>query len=96
MSPISKHDKRVKQLVNQLKKDGWKVQADLPGSDKPDPIGMKNKIPDIRATKKGAERIIEVETEKSESTDKAQHSTFRRHSAHKPRSTFNIDVVDDK
>lgn len=96
MSPMSKHDKRVRQLANQLKNDGWNVQADLLGSDKPDPIGMENNIPDICATKKGAERIIEVETEKSMKTDTSQHSTFRRHSAQKSRSTFIIDVVDDK
>ncbi len=87
----SKHDKKVRQIAQQLKKDGWNVKADLSGFDKPDPIGKKGHIPDISATKAGAERIIEVETKDTLQSDKKQQATFRRRAAQKPRTSFRIE-----
>ncbi len=90
---LSRHDKKVKQLADQLEKQGWDVQADLPGYDEPDPIGSRGHIPDVLARKSGAEKIIEVETEASMKKDKKQHEAFRRRAGQKPRSTFTIEEV---
>ncbi len=87
----SKHDAKVKQIAQKLSKEGWNVRADIDGYEQPDPIGKKNQIPDIQAIKKGAEKIIEVETEESMKSDKEQHATFRRSASHKPKTTFQIE-----
>ena len=92
-SSKTKHNEKVKQIAQKYKREGWNVQADLSGCDKPNPIGKHQRIPDIRATKKGAERLIEVETQETMRSDKKQHETFRRRSAQKPRSTFSIEEV---
>ncbi len=89
-SKQAKHDEKVRKEAIRLKRLGWDVQADLPNFDKPDPIGNDNRIPDIRATKAGAERIIEVETPDTVNTDSDQHSTFRRRAGQKDRSTFEV------
>ena len=41
---------RVRALANRLEDQGWKVQADLPNFDQPDPIGKDERIPDLLAT----------------------------------------------
>jgi len=87
----AKHDVKVRQIAQKLKREGWIVQADLLGYDKPDPIGKYKCIPDIRATKAGAERLIEVETPETMQIDKKQHKVFRRSAAQKPRTTFQIE-----
>ena len=90
----AKHDAKVRQEANRLRRQGWDVQADLPGFDRPDPIGRDKKTPDIRATKRGAERIVEVETPDTVDKDRDQHGTFRRRVGHRPRSTFEIVETD--
>jgi len=87
----TKHDRKVRQIAQKLKSERWAVQADLAGYDKPDPVGKDKHIPDIRATKAGAERLIEVETPETMQSDKKQHETFRRSAAQKPRTTFKIE-----
>lgn len=87
----SKHDRKVGQIARQLKKEGWNVEADLPGFDNPDPIGKNRHVPDIRATKGGVERLIEVETKDTLQGDKEQHATFRRRAGQKSRTTFRIE-----
>ena len=84
----SEHDRKVRQSANRLKREGWEVQADLPGHDQPDPIGKDKRIPDIVATKAGAKRIVEVETAESMETDKKQQETFRRSAAQQKRTRF--------
>ena len=90
----STHDQRVKQITNRLKRENWKVKADIPGQVKPRPIGKDQRIPDIEAKKGGRRKIIEVETPDSLNKDKTQQSTFRRHADQKPNTTFNIEVTD--
>ena len=87
----TRHDQKVEQLARQLKRQGWDVDADIAGYEQPDPIGRGGRIPDIRATKAGAERIIEVETAETLETDKKQQETFRRSASQKPRTTFRIE-----
>ncbi len=88
------HDKRVDQGARKLKGEGWNVKADLPGYEKPSPIGRNRKIPDIEATKRGHRKLVEIETPDSLEKDRAQQSTFRRHAGQKPGTTFNIEVTD--
>ena len=89
----NKHDTKVKQIAQKLLREGWNVRADIPGYDQPGPIGKNNQIPDIQATKKGAEQIIEVETKETMESDKEQHATFSRRADHKPKTTFKIEEV---
>jgi len=88
------HDRRVEQIARKLKGEGWNVKSDLPGYEKPSPIGQDSRIPDIEATKRGHRKLIEVETPDSLEKDKAQQSTFRRHAGQKPNTTFDIEVTD--
>ncbi len=85
-SEQSKHNRVVKREAKKYERKGWKVQADLPGYPKPRQIGGKR--PDIRATKPGTTHIVEIETPSSAKSDKAQHSTFRRHAGQKSRTKF--------
>lgn len=88
------HDSRVRQISRKLTKENWKVKADLPGYDRPNAIGKKKRIPDIEATKRGHRRLIEVETPESLEKDREQQSTFKRHAAQKPNTSFNIELTD--
>lgn len=87
----SKHDRKVRQVANSLRRDGWRVEADIPGFDRPGGIGKDGRILDVLATKRGAERIIEVETQRTVRTDSDQHATFRRSAGQKPRRSFKIE-----
>ena len=87
----SKHNSKVRKTVNKLKREGWNVKADLPGFQKPGPIGKGNFIPDIVAKKKGAKRIIEVETPDTMKKDKKQHEAFNRSAAQQNNTTFKIE-----
>lgn len=87
----SQHDRKVKQIADSLKRQGWKVQADLAGFDRPDPIGKRNHIPDILATRRGTERLIEVETTQSLKKDTKQHEAFRRSAGQKKKRSFKIE-----
>ena len=90
---LSNHDKMVKAEAERLMKQGYKVQADLPGYDKPDGIGKNNYIPDIVAKKTNSTKIIEVETSESMKKDKKQQTTFRRSAAQKRGTTFEIKIL---
>ena len=56
------HDHRIRTIANKLRNEGWKVQADLPNFNQPDPIGKDARIPDILATRGNETKIIEVKT----------------------------------
>ena len=89
----SKHDAKVKQIANKLKKQGWKVKAAVKGYDQPDSIGKKNRIIDVQAEKSGAKKLIEVETENTMMKDKKQHESFRKSAAQQKRTSFTIEEV---
>lgn len=82
------HDLVVEHIANQLVREGWIVWADLPGWDKPSPIGQDNRVPDIEAAKNGWRRIIEVESQASLKADTDQQSVFRRHAGQRSDTTF--------
>ncbi|MFW6132213.1 MAG: hypothetical protein ACOC5F_06425 [Candidatus Aminicenantaceae bacterium] len=87
----SEHNSKVRNIARKLKREGWHVQADISGFDKPDPIGNKNMIPDITAQKRGAKKIIEVETPETMEKDKKQHETFKRSAGQQKRTKFEIE-----
>ncbi len=70
------HNEKVRQIANQLDKQGYDVQADVSGFPKPDTIGGLR--PDVIAKKPGERKIIEVETPDSLNDTRAE----------KPRTTF--------
>lgn len=94
-SPSSQnaHDNKVKALAKELQKKGYIVNADIPGYNKPAPIGKDKRIPDIEAHKGGRTRLIEVETKESLTTDRKQQETFRRSAAQRANTTFKIEKV---
>ena len=86
----SAHDRKVRKIARDLKKNNWNVQADVSNYATPDAIGKGNYIPDIFATKKGNIKIIEVDTPGTE--DPKQLSTFKRSAAQRKRANF-IHVI---
>lgn len=90
---MNEHNKKVRTTANRYKKNGWRVRADIPGYKRPDPIGKYNRIPDVVAKKGRQTRIFEIETPKSLKTDRAQRSTFKKHAANKPNTTFKTLVA---
>ena len=89
------HDRKVREKARELKKQGYKVRADIRGYDKPRPIGREKRIPDIEARGHGVWKIIEVETPRSLRlrTHKEQLKTFTRHAAHKADTKFEVVVT---
>lgn len=87
------HDKKVHKLMHQLRGKGWSVNADLPGENRPSPIGQKRRIPDLVAQKAGAKRIIEVETNDTVAAHRNQQETFKRSAAQQNRTTFERVVI---
>jgi len=85
------HDNKVKALAKELQKKGYAVNADIPGYNRPAPIGKDKRIPDIEAQKGGRIKLIEVETKESIITDRKQQETFRRSAAQRPNTTFKIE-----
>jgi len=91
----AKHDAKVKEMAQELEKQGFHVKADIEGYEQPGTIrGLR---PDIMATKGRDTRIIEVETEdtlKSE-RDQAQQEAFRQEADENKHTTFKKRVARD-
>ena len=80
------HDRKVQQLANNLKKQGFKVKADFDGFETPDGIGKGHHVPDIFATKGQRTKIVEVDTPGTENPD--QLTAFKRSAAHRKNADF--------
>ena len=80
------HDRKVRQLANNLKKQGFKVKADIDGFETPDEIGKGDYVPDIFATKGQKTKIVEVDTPGAENPD--QLTAFKRSAAHRTNADF--------
>ncbi len=80
------HDRCIQRLALGLSFEGWSVEAHVSGYLKPPYINEY--IPDIRARKGEATRIIEVETDDTLSLDIMQHREFQRYAAGNPETTF--------
>jgi hypothetical protein len=89
----SAHNLKIRQIERKLTSQGWNVKADLPGYEKPTPIGKSRRVPDIEATKRGHRKIIEVETLCTVNRDRKQQATFRRHAGQKSNTIFNIEIA---
>ena len=87
----TKHNAKIGSLARRYKRDGWTVKADLAGHDRPEPIGKEKRIPDLVVQKRGAKRIIEVETPETLTKEKDQQATFSRSAGQQERTTFIIE-----
>lgn len=88
------HDKELLKWVKQMESQGFDVKADLPGMEKPNPVG--GKIPDGYAKKGKQEKMIEVETADTLATDADQRKKFRKWSDGKDSRTFTTKVIRKK
>lgn len=88
-----KHDRKVASVAGKYERRGWRVRADLPGYQKPKPIGKSRRIPDVVATWPGTRHIVEVETKGTIETHKGQRSTFRRSAAQRKRTKYREEVA---
>ena len=78
----TKHDQAVQKSAEYYEKQGYDVQADISGYEKPETIN--NRRPDVIAKKGVDEVILEVETKDSVGKDKAQQKAFEDYAdAHK-------------
>jgi hypothetical protein len=73
------HDACVRAVADELKRDNWKVKADLEGYAKPPLIG-KEYLPDIHAEKEGClTRICEVATPEMFEGNKSRYIDFKNY-----------------
>ena len=86
-----KHDLGVLKSANYYEKQGYKVQADLPGYAKPKSIG--HRIPDVFAKKGNKEIIVEVETKQSVNTDDKQQEKFQNYADRSNNRKFKTKIV---
>ena len=69
------HDSKVAETARRLERQGFDVQADLPGHARPPMMG--GHIPDIVARKPGKTLIREIETPSSLKSDADQQDALR-------------------
>jgi hypothetical protein len=84
----SEHDKKVESLAENLKKQGFSVQADIPGYDKPTSFGGMR--PDVIGRKGRERRIYEIETPDSVNSvrDRKQQQEFQEVAERNKKTTF--------
>ncbi len=85
------HDRKVRQIANELKRKGYKVKAHISGHEKPEGIGVNKFVPDILAERGRKTRIIEVDTPGTENTE--QLSAFRRSAAQRENADFEYVIT---
>ena len=88
-----KHDRKVASVTRKYERKGWKIRADLPGYQKPKPIGKSRRIPDVVATRPGTRHIVEVETKSTIESHRDQRSAFRRSAAQRKRTKYREEVA---
>ena len=75
----SRHDKGVRRLADRMSSAGYKVSADALGYPRPAAVRGgrgRGRRPDIVATRGGARRVIEAETDDSYDRDRGQRKVF--------------------
>ena len=80
------HDRKVRQLAKQLRKQGYNVKADTSGYENPPDIGKNKHTPDIFATRGSKTKIIEIDTPGTENDE--QLSAFKRSAAQRNNADF--------
>ena len=90
------HDESVRRSAGMLRANGWKVQADVSGYERPNSICVDNECrrPDIIAKKRGDTRIIEWETPTSYEKDRDQHSVFRKYARRRSNTHSSVKICD--
>ena len=73
----SKHDRAVENTAKYYEAQGYRVQADIAGYEKPKTIDGRR--PDVVAKGEGETVIVEVETRDTVETDKSQRETFKEY-----------------
>ena len=87
----TKHDLGVRKSAEYYQKNGFKVQADLEGFQKPRLIN--NRRPDLIARKGQKEVIVEVETRGSVLKDKKQQGIFESYATKRNNTRLRVKVV---
>ena len=84
----SKHNAKVREIAEKLKKQGFDIQADIPGYAQPNTIGGYR--PDVVGTKGKEKKIHEVETPDSVNSarDQKQQKAFRQAAKRSKNITF--------
>ena len=90
----TKHDKKVESLAKNLEKQGFSVQADIAGYDKPTTFGGMR--PDVIGRKDKERRIYEVETSDTVDSkrDKKQQEKFKDVADRNKKTTFKRFTTD--
>lgn len=86
-----KHDFEVLRWAKQKKKEGFDVNADLPGWKKPPKI--QGRIPDGYAERGQDKKMFEVETPNTLEVDNKQRVKFRQWAKQSKNRTFYTKVV---
>jgi hypothetical protein len=87
--PAENHDKCVRTIAEDLKKDNWLVKANVQGYEKPSEIS--GVVPDVLAHKGCLKRICHVVTEKDFEGDKSRYRDFKNYCR---EYDFHLYVVD--
>lgn len=87
----SKHDEGVQRSAAYYEQKGYRVQADIPGYDKPTTIDGRR--PDVIARNNQETVIVEVETKDTVEKDKAQRQTFREYAEEHKNVRFRQKTV---
>ena len=84
----SAHDRKVESLAKNLEKQGFSIQADISGYDKPTSFGGMR--PDVIGRKGKERKIYEVETPDSadNARDLKQQEAFKEVADRNPKTTF--------
>ncbi len=72
----SEHDEAVGRSAAWYQGQGWKVQADVPGYERPDAVGGRR--PDLIVQKARKKKVIEFETPDTLKTHEDQHRALER------------------
>ena len=90
----SAHDKKVESLAENLEKQGFSVQADIQGYDKPTTFGGMR--PDVIGRKGKERRLYEVETPDSvdSARDQKQQKEFKSVADRNPKTIFKRFLTD--
>jgi len=90
----SLHDKKVESLAENLERQGFSVQADISGYNKPTTFGGMR--PDVIGRKGKERRIYEVETPDSVNSarDQKQQEEFKEVAERNLKTTFKRFLID--
>lgn len=87
----TRHDEEVRREVMRLRSQGFsRIKADLTGFELPSPIGNRERIPDIEASKPGKTVLVELEEQSQLPSQKEQISAFKKSAAQQPRAEFRL------